>query len=175
MGKFIFLTGGVRSGKSRFAVNMAKKISGDVTFIATCIPKDKEMKVRVEKHKKDRPAAWKTVEEEKDIASVLQSLGGKDAVAIVDCLTLLISNLLISGSSEREIINKIKEIVEATKQSTHTVIIVSNEVGCGIVPDSELGRKFRDITGSANQLVAAGASEVYFTVSGIPIKIKGDD
>jgi adenosylcobinamide kinase/adenosylcobinamide-phosphate guanylyltransferase len=174
LGRLILVTGGARSGKSRFAVDLAKRLGERVAFIATCVPRDEEMRKRVEEHKKNRPDSWKTIEEETDVTSVLQSLPEDCEVAIVDCLTLLVSNLLLTGESEQEISRQVREIAASTLKSHLTAIVVSNEVGSGIVPDSEIGRRFRDIAGLANQILARGAAEVYLLVSGIPLKIKGE-
>ena len=163
----IFITGGARSGKSQYAVDLASKESGDVLFLATCIPRDEEMKQRVEEHRKNRPKDWKTLEEEKDILSILKDC--QSDVVVIDCLTLLLSNLLLGEDDVRE---AIKGLVEFLKEASFTTIIVSNEVGSGIVPENEMARRFRDISGWANQLMARYADEVYFMVSGIPIKIK---
>ena len=174
MGRLILITGGARSGKSRFAVDLAKRLGERVAFIATCVPRDEEMRQRVEEHKKNRPDSWKTIEEETDVASVLQSLPEDCEVAIVDCLTLLVSNLLLTGESEQEISRQVREIAASTLKLHLTAIVVSNEVGAGIVPENQLGRRFRDIAGLANQILARGAAEVYLLVSGIPLKIKGE-
>ncbi|MBU1262347.1 bifunctional adenosylcobinamide kinase/adenosylcobinamide-phosphate guanylyltransferase [bacterium] len=164
----IFITGGARSGKSQYAVRLASKESGDVLFLATCIPKDEEMRQRVEEHRKNRPKSWKTLEEERDILPILK--GCQSDVVVIDCLTLLLSNLLLAGDNVEEII---KGLADFLKEAKFTTIIVSNEVGLGIVPENEMARRFRDISGWANQLMARYADEVYFMVSGIPIKIKG--
>jgi adenosylcobinamide kinase/adenosylcobinamide-phosphate guanylyltransferase len=172
MGKLIFITGGARSGKSRFAVELAKQLGGRVAFVATCVPRDEEMRVRVEKHKKGRPGDWKTVEEETNVACALRNLGDTCEIVIIDCLTLLVSNLLLKDSSGQQITEKIQAMVEAVRNASFVTIIVSNEVGSGIVPGTELGRNFRDIAGLANQTIARCADKVYLMVSGIPVKIK---
>lgn len=164
----IFITGGARSGKSQIAVRLASEMSEDVLFLATCIPKDEEMRQRVEEHKKNRPKDWKTQEEEKDILPILK--GCQSDVVIIDCLTLFLSNLLLAGD---DVEGAIKGVAEFLKEAPFTAIIISNEVGLGIVPENEIARRFRDISGWANQLMARYADEVYFMVSGIPIRIKG--
>ncbi|MDI6751931.1 MAG: bifunctional adenosylcobinamide kinase/adenosylcobinamide-phosphate guanylyltransferase [bacterium] len=122
MKKIIFITGGARSGKSRYAVKLASEISLDVLFLATCIPKDDEMTERVEKHRKNRPKDWNTQEEEKDILSILKAC--KNRVVIIDCLTLLVSNLLLGGD---DVERAIKELGEFLKEATFVTIIVSNK------------------------------------------------
>ena len=168
----IFVTGGARSGKSGFAVDLAKQLGGRVTYVATCGPRDEEMKTRIEKHRKSRPEHWRTVEEETKVASALRNLGASCDVAVVDCLTLLVSNLLLGNSSDGQVAEEIEAIVQAAKNASFTTIVVSNEVGSGVVPETALGRKFRDIAGFANQVVAVNADEAYLMVSGIPVRLK---
>lgn len=190
MGKIIFITGAVRSGKSRFAVELAKKIANiltdisapmplqtqvsksEVLFIATCIPEDEEMKRRVKLHQKERPSSWKTIEGKIDILKALQNTKINSKVVVIDCLTLFISGLLLKRFTEEEIKKKTEEIVKFISGISSTTIIVSNEVGSGIVPENKLARQFRDLVGVANQIMARGADEAYFMVSGIPMKIK---
>ncbi len=172
MGKLVFITGGARSGKSKYAVKLAKNASRKVLFLATGAAKDEEMKKRIEEHKKSRPTYWETVEETKDITSALLNIKSSYKVVIIDCLTFFISNLLLDGINEKTILEKIKKLVEIILKADYTVIVISNEVGGGIVPDNELGRKFRDTAGLANQIMAESAQQVYLVVSGILIKIK---
>ncbi len=172
MGKLIFITGGARSGKSKYALKLAKNISRKVLFLATGVAKDEEMKKRIEEHKKSRPRQWKTVEKTKDIASALLNIKSSYEAVIIDCLTFLISNLLLDGIDEKTILGEIKKIAEIILKADYTTIVISNEVGEGIVPDNELGRKFRDTAGLANQIIAESAHQVYLVVSGIPLKIK---
>ncbi len=172
MKKFIFITGGARSGKSRYAQDLARGISKRVAFIATCIPQDEEMKNRIALHKKSRPSNWKVIEESKDIESTLVKLKNKTDVVIIDCLGLLISNLLSEGADEKVIEKKIRTIAQILPKVEFTSIVVSNEVGSGIVPDNPLARRFRDLLGLSNQIIAKKADEVIFIQSGIPITIK---
>ncbi len=174
MGKLIFITGGARSGKSKYAAKLAKNISRKVLFLATGTAKDEEMKKRIEEHKKSRPTYWETVEETKDIASALLNIKSSYKVVIIDCLTFFISNLLLDGINEKTILEEIRKIVEIILKNDYTAIVISNEVGGGIVPDNKLGRKFRDTAGLANQIIAESAQQVYLVVSGIPLKIKGE-
>lgn len=174
MGKLIFITGGARSGKSSFGVNMAKSIKKRKLFIATCIPEDKEMKKRVALHRQKRPSSWKTREVKKELLSVLKKETKSDTVIIIDCLTLFISSFLMEKTRENIIKNEVKKIVKVVNKGRATVIVISNELGSGLVPENKLGRDFRDIVGFCNQIIAAGAGEVYFVASGIPIQIKGE-
>ncbi len=168
MGKIIFITGGARNGKSQYAVKLVERMAKDTLFLATCIPRDEEMRKRVKEHKEARPVGWKTIEEERDLIPILKKADNE--VVIIDCLTLLISNLLLE--KEQDIEDEIEGIAHCIRQARYTAIMVSNEVGSGIVPDNELARRFRDITGWANQLIVQYAEEVYLMVAGMPIKIK---
>lgn len=172
MGKLIFVTGGARSGKSQFAQELADNLSKKVTYIATAQALDPEMRVRIKVHQKNRPAHWKTFERPKNIARILSQLNKNTEVILLDCLTLLISNLLLSGQAQKSILEEIVQIVQTTKAIDPAVLVVSNEVGMGIVPDNPVGRTFRDLLGRANQIMAKEADEVYFLVSGIANKIK---
>ena len=173
MKKFILILGGARSGKSRYAVELAKGFSKKVVFIATAAPLDREMSKRIKLHKLSRPKYWKTVEEGRDIAAALSPLTGKYEVTLIDCLGLLISNLLVDGFNDREIGKRIKSLSNAITKLNCITILVSNEAGCGIVPENPLARRFRDLLGLANQMMAKCADEVIFMQSGIPVTIKG--
>jgi len=175
MGKLIFITGGSRSGKSTLAVTLAQSIRKRKLFIATCIPEDAEMKRRVALHRKSRPSSWHTIEETGNLSSTLRKEMKSDGVIIIDCLTLFVSSLLMKKVSEKKIRDEIDRAVEVIKKGKATVIIVSNEVGSGLVPDNKLGRDFRDVAGICNQMVARYADEVNYMVAGIPIKIKEHD
>lgn len=172
MGKIIFILGGARSGKSTYALELAKKYK-KVAFIATCQGLDKEMKERIALHRKVRPGHWQTFEETKDINSLLQKIGNAFDCIIIDCLTLLVSNLILEERSQKIIENRINEMVACLKKNKGRAIVISNEVGLGIVPENKLARHFRDIAGKVNQTVARESDEVFFMVSGIPMRIKG--
>lgn len=172
MAKITFVLGGARSGKSAFALKTALQSAGKTAFIATCQPLDPEMKKRIARHKKSRPSHWQTFEEPKDIGLLLKKTGAKFDTIIIDCLTLLICNLMMKGHGEADIEIKLKNVLSALNKIKAQTIIVSNEVGLGIVPGNKLGREFRDIAGRMNQIVAAKADSVFFLVSGIPWKIK---
>ncbi|MBE0477957.1 bifunctional adenosylcobinamide kinase/adenosylcobinamide-phosphate guanylyltransferase [Candidatus Aerophobetes bacterium] len=172
MPELILITGGARSGKSRFAVELASSLSHYVTFIATAVSLDKEMQKRISTHKRARPSHWQTIEEQKNVASVLSSINSPERVVIIDCLTLLTSNLLLDGEKESDILNQIREIADKGRKCNQVTIVVSNEVGWGVVPATKLGRDFRDIAGAANQIVASKANRVYLLISGIACKLK---
>jgi adenosylcobinamide kinase/adenosylcobinamide-phosphate guanylyltransferase len=173
MEKFIFVVGGAKSGKSRYAVNLAKAFKGSVVFIATATSSDEEMKQRIKLHKNSRPTHWKLIEEGKDISAVLPELKEKYEVVLIDCLGLLISNLLAENLRDKEIEKRIKNLIGIVRKVKLITILVSNEVGSGIVPRNPLARRFRDLLGSANQMIAEEADEVVFMQSGIPVTIKG--
>lgn len=172
MADVIFILGGARSGKTRYAAELAQKSGRMVAFVATAEAKDSEMKSRIKLHKKTRPKHWTTFEEPRDVTALLSKIGKKFECIIVDCLTLLVSNLFLEGLSHKSIEEKLYGLVKCLKNARGRVFVVSNEVGLGIVPQNKTGRYFRDIAGKINQVVAKEADEVYFMVSGIPWKIK---
>jgi len=172
MAKITFILGGARSGKSSYALKLAREYGGKVAFIATCQPLDAEMKKRIGLHKKSRPTQWQTFEEPKDAALLLKKIGQKFDTIVVDCLTLLICNLMMDNQGEAAVEKNLKDMLNALDKTKANAIIVSNEVGMGIVPGNKLGREFRDIAGRINQIIAAKADNVFFLVSGIPWKIK---
>jgi len=172
MGEIIFISGGARSGKSRLAVKLAKDSAGKIAFLATCDPGDSEMKKRVVLHKKARPKSWTTFEEPEEPAVLLKKIGSKFEVIIIDCLTLLVANLIQKGHREKAIKNKINRMLNIAGKINAAVIFVSNEVGLGIVPVNKLARNFRDLAGWINQMVAEKAGRVFFVVSGIPWRLK---
>ncbi len=122
--------------------------------------------------KQGRPSHWKTFEESKNIASLLKEIGSQFDVILVDCLTLFISQMLVEAIEEGVIENQAQEIVNAAQRIKAGVIVVSNEVGLGVVPEYPLGRQFRDLSGKINQLMARAADEVFFMVSGLPLNVK---
>lgn len=171
MNKITLILGGARSGKSSYALSLAKRYK-KVAFIATCQGKDEEMRKRIKLHKETRPKHWETFEEPKDVDLLLEKVPDVFNCIVIDCLTLLVSNLLLLNSNQKEIEDKIKKILSVLKNKKTQVIIVSNEVGLGIVPEHKLAREFRDIAGRVNQLVAKQADEVWFICAGLPLKIK---
>jgi len=179
-GKLIFIIGGARSGKSNFAEKIAAKANQEVAYIATGQPLDDEMKIRIKKHKDRRPINWETYEEPIEVRELVSRLGLEKEVILIDCLTLLTSNLLLREEDkvedqkwQEEILLEIKRLAEISYKVPAQVIIVSNEVGMGLVPDNPLGRVYRDILGKANSIIVDKADEVFMMVSGISLKIKG--
>ncbi|MCM8785672.1 MAG: bifunctional adenosylcobinamide kinase/adenosylcobinamide-phosphate guanylyltransferase [Candidatus Omnitrophica bacterium] len=171
MGKIIFITGPVRSGKSRFAVKIAKEKFKNVVFIATGKPIDDEMKERIKKHKESRPKEWKTIEEEIDIENFIKN----GNAYIIDCLTTWITNLIVNGYKEKEIIRKVEKLIENIRKTNSSAIIISNEVGWGIVPENKLARDFRDIIGNIHQIIVEKSDIFYLIVAGVPLKLKGGE
>jgi len=187
MSKIIFILGGARSGKSRYAVEAAKKQGKKTIFIATANALDEEMEERIRLHKISRPKEWGLIEEPLNLSGVILGLnlpGLKPGdfcdglkpiydVAIIDCVGLWVSNLLMATMKDRAIEKRIKELTRSIFQAkAGLVIIVSNEVGGGIVPGDPLSRRFRDLVGLANQIIAAKADEVIIMQAGIRVKIK---
>lgn len=173
MSNIIFVTGGARSGKSNFAVKLANESKGKIAFIATAFAGDDEMKRRIELHRESRPKEWTTVEEPLDLAKAIELVSDHDVI-IVDCITLYLSNLFCNNLiGEDKILNNIKKTIESAKRFRGTIIIISNELGMGIVPENRMAREFRDIAGRANQIIAEVANKIYVCFSGIPLQIKG--
>ncbi len=179
MGRLTLILGGVRSGKSRFAQELAAQLEeetgGLVTFLATAQAGDEEMRERIEKHQRSRPARWKTVEAPLQAAEALQREGTRAGVVLLDCLTVLLSNILLSSGDPVDtglVDRELDRLVAAVQAVPAAVIVVSNEVGLGVVPPSPLGRLFRDVAGLANQHLAREAEIVYFMVAGLPRKLK---
>lgn len=168
MGKIILVLGGVKSGKSSFALEIAGKAK-DVIFVATASPGDAEMKERIEKHKKSRPKEIRTVEIRDELSVILRE---KFNTALIDCLTVFVSNCMLSDKTEKNIIKGLEETLIKVKNKNRNAIIVSNEVGCGIVPKNKLARDFRDVLGNVNRTVSQLSDKVYFMTAGIPILIK---
>jgi adenosylcobinamide kinase / adenosylcobinamide-phosphate guanylyltransferase len=175
--KIIFILGGARSGKSTLAQSMANTMSKSVLFVATAEPLDDEMKERIEKHRSGRPPTWQTLEARQNIGQHLLSHNIDNDLILIDCITLLLANVIGDKKNSIEIENSIVSELNDLAYSLQTIeksfIIVSNEVGLGIVPENHLARLYRDYLGKANQLIAELSNEVYFMTAGIPLKIKG--
>jgi adenosylcobinamide kinase/adenosylcobinamide-phosphate guanylyltransferase len=179
VGRILFVLGGARSGKSRYAQARAVEAAGPgrpVAFIATAEAGDPEMRRRIQRHRQDRPSGWVTLEAPREAVRALEAVGPEAGAVLVDCLTLLVSNLLLfvpdSEKAEQAVMEEMGRLLAAARAAPVPVILVSNEVGQGIVPPSRLGRAFRDVAGRAHQLVAAKADEVVFLTAGLPQRIK---
>ena len=173
MGRMILVLGGARSGKSRYAAQVAKRMDKKTVFIATATALDEEMKERIRLHKISRPKNWGLIEEPLNLNKVLiKSKPGYDTV-LIDCVGLWISNLLMANMKIPVIEKRVKELTDSLlKAEASLVIIVSNEVGSGLVPADPVSRRFRDLVGLANQIIAARADEVIMMQAGIPVRIK---
>ncbi|MGD9474436.1 MAG: bifunctional adenosylcobinamide kinase/adenosylcobinamide-phosphate guanylyltransferase [Eubacteriaceae bacterium] len=184
MGKLIFVTGGARSGKSSFAEEAAKSFNEKVAYIATAIAFDDGMKDRIKKHQAQRPSEWQTIEAYHDFEKLKDDPAFVEAqVILFDCLTVMVTNNMLDqqvdyDSCSMETVGQIEALIKQEVESLldvcqdKTLVVVSNEVGMGLVPAYKLGSYFRDIAGRMNQLTAARADEVHLCVSGIPVKIK---
>lgn len=180
MTKIVLVIGGSRSGKSDYAQTLAESASGARYYLATCPPPqgdDPEMTSRVLAHRqKRRGRGWQTMEEPLELARLLESMPG-EATVLIDCLTLWISNLLYAdaagGLDEERIALLTEEVLAAARTRAGQVIVVTSEVGCGLVPEQALARRYRDLVGRCNQVMAAGADRVAQVVCGIPVIIKG--
>jgi adenosylcobinamide kinase/adenosylcobinamide-phosphate guanylyltransferase len=170
--KIIFITGGARSGKSDFALELAQSFAGRKAYLATARALDEEMAERIQKHKRNRPQDWQTLEEPLRVAELLKERTDHLSVILLDCLTLWISNTMIAKWNTKKILREADRLLEASQGMKGTLIIVSNEVGLGIVPDNPSARIFRDLTGLIHQKVARQADEVYFMVNGLPLQLK---
>lgn len=179
MGKIVLITGGARSGKSRFAESYAARKGKKVAYIATAEVYDKEMEFRVKLHRQRRPAQWTTYEAPFDAHEVLREAGKDHDMILFDCLTLYISNLLCSldsiEDSHRNYLaaqEKLDLLLGQARANKGTTLFVSNEVGSGIVPENQLSREYRDIAGIVNQWMGKAADEVYLVTCGLPVNIK---
>lgn len=171
--KRILVLGGCRSGKSGFAKQAADHMARDKKiYLATCVPTDREMNKRVKQHQDDRGPDWATIEEPIRIHETIDRACAQAKVILVDCLTLWTSNLLLQQTDEAGIMAAVDLLLGALNRSTCPVILVSNEVGYGIVPENSLARQFRDMAGLVNQRVARAVDEVFVSMAGIPVQIK---
>lgn len=165
--------GGCRSGKSRFALNAANAIDGrHKIFLATSVPRDLEMEKRVQAHQAERGNDWVTVEEPVNIREIVLTHAPTADVILVDCLTLWISNMMAAGMGDEEIDTHLEWTARSFSGPPCPVFLVSNEVGCGIVPENALARRFRDLAGRVNQVMAEMADQVVLTVAGQALQIK---
>lgn len=173
-GRIILVTGGVRSGKSAFALTEATRVKGERAFIATAEPLDDEMRKRILDHRRARGDDWTTYEEPLRLSDVISEIRSPYKAIIVDCLTLWLSNMMLRGMPVEEESERLVEALKTAQAKTSggRFFLVSNEVGMGIVPENELARTFRDRAGMLNQRVASLADDVYMLIAGIPVRIK---
>lgn len=175
-GRHILITGGVRCGKSAFGEKLAASLDGPVIYVATAQALDNEMKQRIAGHRRRRPSTWETVEEPLNIPPVLDKHDQPGLVILWDCLTLYLANLFLRKEPPQAgpVLDNVAKCADAVEKSRAHIIIVTNEVGWGIVPENALAREFRDLSGMANQIMARISGEVYLMVCGIPVQIKGE-
>lgn len=162
--------GGARSGKSHFALSLARALGPRRVYLATAQAGDAEMTARIAAHRAERAGGFETVEEPLDPASVLDRVRGAD-VLVLDCLTLWLSNLLLRGETEPSIAGKVAALADALRAAPFPSIVVTNEVGMGLVPETPLGRAFRDVAGRAHQAFAARADHVYLAALGTVLRL----
>jgi adenosylcobinamide kinase/adenosylcobinamide-phosphate guanylyltransferase len=181
LGKCILIIGGARSGKSRLAMELARKSGKPVLFVATATAGDDEMAQRIAMHRKERPAGWRTIEVTTDVANLIKENIGGARLVIVDCITLLVNNIFnecgyeatpqIEARLEEKIAREINSLVECVQSAEASFIVVTNEIGLGLVPAEKTSRLYRDLLGKANQMLAKCADEVYLMVAGISVRV----
>lgn len=168
MARTFLILGGARSGKTRRALALAGKRPRKI-YIATAEGRDEEMRARISLHRAERNGEWETVEAPLDVAQALRNIGDARAAAVVDCLTLWLTNMMLAG---RDIGLETELLLAALARTPASVVLVSNEVGLGLVPETPLGRAFRDAQGCLNQAVAAAVDHVEFIAAGLPLRLK---
>jgi len=173
MAKVLFITGGARSGKSRLAEARAREFGSPLCYLATGQAGDGEMADRIARHQARRGPEWQTLEEPIRLLAAIRGQDGYFAAMLLDCVTLWLSNLLFHYDNTDRVLDEVRVLAGAFTEIQTPLVIVSNEVGMGIVPENQLARTFRDLAGEANELIAAVADEVYVTFSGLPLKLKG--
>jgi len=184
VGRIVLVTGGARSGKSVFAETLAARHGERVAYVATATAGDAEMADRIARHRARRPAAWSTLEAPLDILARLAALDSGIEVVLVDCLAVWTANRLLAlgepaedgwwdrvGALERVLAEELDLVVTAGLAAAWDLLLVTNEVGCGVVPPTELGRAYRDLLGRLNQVVAARANDVFLVVAGLAVEI----
>lgn len=181
MARIILIIGGSRSGKSEYAQRLAETLPGQRVFIATCPPLDEEMRDRIRRHQQARAkSVWHTIEETIDLVGAL-GRAAKHDVALVDCLTLWVNNLMFQAEQEHTVMtedmisSRTRDLIEACHRFSGTIVFVTNEVGMGIVPGDPVSRRFRELAGRCNQVMAAAAHEVTLVVTGLPLHLKQGD
>jgi adenosylcobinamide kinase/adenosylcobinamide-phosphate guanylyltransferase len=166
----LLVLGGARSGKSSWAESVVNRFPPPYVYVATAQALDEEMKLRIRLHKERRENVWETIESPIDLAGALDALKGLAKPALLDCVTLWLSNLLCSGSTEVE--SAVDGVCETIKTVDYPLVIVSNDTGGGIVPDNPLARRFQDLSGIANQKLAGICASVFLVTAGLPLRLK---
>jgi adenosylcobinamide kinase/adenosylcobinamide-phosphate guanylyltransferase len=170
--KLILVGGGARSGKSRYALQRARELGERRVFIATAERSDDEMAIRIQHHRVERGSEFRTIEEPLALPEALKAAGPTADTIVVDCLTLWVSNLLIKGAGDTELAARFQQLEDALLAARPHVVLVSNEVGMGLVPDTPLGRQFRDAIGTLHQRLAARADELYVATMGVLLRLR---
>jgi adenosylcobinamide kinase/adenosylcobinamide-phosphate guanylyltransferase len=169
--KRILVGGGVRSGKSAFAVSLARRLGERRAFVATAQGVDDDMRDRIAHHRRERGNGFTTIEEPIELVTALRRLSDVDVV-VIDCLTVWIANLLVQGVGESVIATRVDELVTLLASLPFHTIMVTNEVGMGVHPETQLGRTFRDVIGRAHQRLARVADEIYFAALGVILRLR---
>ncbi|HEY6007638.1 MAG TPA: bifunctional adenosylcobinamide kinase/adenosylcobinamide-phosphate guanylyltransferase [Geobacteraceae bacterium] len=172
MSDIILITGGARSGKSRLAEKLAARYGAPLGYLATAAAGDAEMAARIARHQARRGGEWQTLEEPYDLLGVLRGHDGWFRAVLVDCVTLWLTNLFLRHGDSGRVLAEVRELAAAFAGLATPLILVTNEVGMGIVPENALARSFRDLAGEANEILATASDEVYVTFAGLPLKLK---
>ncbi len=175
MSEVVLITGGARSGKSRHALEMAGRRAGEKVYIATAEPFDDGMRARIREHRRERGDSFETLEAPLDLAGALGKIPGNTGVAVVDCLTVWLGNLMHHRGKDKDSYPEVIAFLETLDRPPCDLVLVTNEVGMGVIPESKLARRFRDALGRLNQEVARRADQVVLMASGLPIVIKGEE
>jgi len=165
----VLVLGGARSGKSAYGERLVADSGLDAVYLATAEPGDSEMAERIAEHRRRRGPAWRTVEEPLALEACLGEVAGEGRAVLVDCLTLWLSNLMLAGA---DVVSRTEALCRTARALPGLVVFVSNEVGLGLVPETPLGRRFRDAQGRLNQAVAAAGDRVVFVAAGLPLVLK---
>jgi len=177
MAYLTFISGGARSGKSDYAMELAASMKAGLVYVATATAGDEEMAERIKRHREERGEEWATVEERLDMVQALSKIQPGSAV-VIDCLTLWLTNVMtlhgvnVLDELEPDAVNRVRDIIQAVREFDGTVYIVTNELGLGMVPPVKTTRLFRDVSGRINRMFAEAADEAYLLVSGLPLKLK---
>jgi len=172
MGHLIYVTGGARSGKSGYAQQRVEACPGAWLYVATAAAGDDEMAARIARHREQRGDRWATLEEPYAVLEKLPEAADGRGGVLFDCVTLWLSNRVLRGDDDAAILADVARLPEVARQLAGTVVLVSNELGSGIVPENPLARRFRDLAGCANQALAAAADEAWVVISGLPLQLK---
>jgi adenosylcobinamide kinase / adenosylcobinamide-phosphate guanylyltransferase len=170
--RIILIGGGVRSGKSAFALRLAMQHAGTRAFVATAEARDAEMRARIARHVTERGDRFVTVEAPRELEYTMTRLAKRAEVVVIDCLTLWLSNLVLDGADARAIDARVQALTTILRDAPFASIVVTNEVGMGIVPDSQLGRRFRDVAGRAHQTIARRSGRLYLATLGVVVRLR---